>query len=110
MKNNINCYKCKTKLIPGKSYAIVCKIARRIFNNIASKTKRRPYIRSSFFDGEKIFLDNFWSHLMQKNASDRKRRLRFFECGVELIEFSKIEPIYESKDHILNEAYYRFFR
>lgn len=104
---NIKHYECKSKLIPGSSYAAINKIARKIFNEIKSKTKRRPYIRSAFFKKEKIFLDNFWPHLKQKNLSDQKRRLRFFECAIELIQKSKNKPFIKN-NYKGNEIFYRF--
>lgn len=104
----IRFYKCKSKLIPGKSYLLVYKIAKKIFNEIKARTKRRPYIRSAYFKGEKIFLDNFWIHLNQKNPGDRKRRLKFFECAIELIKESKNDPIHKKKDILKKEALYRF--
>ncbi len=104
----IRCYTCKSKLIPGRSYEEVAKIARRIYNRLNPKSKRRPHIKSAYFNGEKIFLDNFWPHLNQKNHADRKRRLKFFECAIELIKNSKGKPIYENRDQINKEAFYRF--
>ncbi|MBN2096059.1 hypothetical protein JW752_01530 [Candidatus Peregrinibacteria bacterium] len=83
------------------------KIARRIFNELHSNKRKRPFVKSAYF-GEKIFLDNFWPHLNQKNPTDRKRRLKFFECAIEFIENSKGKPIYEQKDELKKEALYRF--
>lgn len=104
----IRCYTCKSQLIPGRGYAEVAKIARKICNGLNPKSKRRPHIKSAYFNKEKIFLDNFWPHLNQKNPMDRKRRLKFFECAVELIQNSKGKPIFEMKDKISKEALYRF--
>ena len=100
-----NCYQCKSGLLPGHNYATIIKIARKVFNNIATQTKRRPYIRSAYFRGEKIFLDNFWPHLNQKNPRDRFRRLQLLRAGLELIRVSRRPPISirEEKDRL-----YRF--
>lgn len=103
---NLNVYQCKSKLLPGHKYGDVLKIARKILNSIASKTKRRPYIRSTYFKGEKIFLDNFWEHLTQKNITDRKWRLKFLECAIEYIENSKDSPILKINDN--HQTFYRF--
>jgi hypothetical protein len=94
--------------LPGHRYADVSRFARRLFRKIASKTRRRPYIRSAYFDNEKIFLDNFWPHLLQKHHPDRFHRLRYFECAIELIQKSKIKPIYIKKIKTQKEILYRF--
>ncbi len=106
--DDIECYHCKSELLPGKSYVLVYKLARRIFNRVKLKTKRRPYIKSAYFKGEKIFLDNFWPHLNQKNPGDRKYRLRFFECALELIQKSHEKPIYKKQDILNKFNLYRF--
>jgi hypothetical protein len=101
-------YQCRSRLIIGKNDFYITKIARRIFHDIERRTKRRPYIRSAYFDGEKIFLDNFWVHLNQKNSRDRARRLRYFNVALELIQHSKIAPILQSYDHLNHQILYRF--
>ena len=103
-----NCYKCKSGLLPGHNYATIIKIARKIFNTVAAQTKRRPYIRSAYFRGEKIFLDNFWPHLLEKNLRDRTRRLLFIQAALELIRHSRKKPILLTKNLLGNVAYYRF--
>jgi hypothetical protein len=104
-----NCYQCKAGLLPGHNYSAIVKIARRLFNQISSKTKRRPYIRSAFFNGEKVFLENFWPHLNQKNPRDRFRRLQWLQCAFELIRCSKKKPISIQNDDSDNKILYRFF-
>ncbi len=104
----IQYYKCKSGLLPGHRYADVAKVARKIFKEIKTGSKRRPYIRSAYFRGEKIFLDNFWVHLSQKVLSDRVRRLKYFGCAIELIKKSKNKPIYKIKNNYKDEIFYRF--
>ena len=101
----LNCYQCKSGLLPGHNYATIIKIARKIFNRVAAQTKRRPYIRSAYFKGEKIFLDNFWPHLMHKNPRDRLRRLQFLQGGFELIQNSRKPPISVKEE---KGEFYRF--
>ena len=107
MRNN-EFYTCKSKLLPGHNYKEVAKVARRIFRKIEMKTKRRPYIRSAYFDGDKLFLDNFWPHLNQKNPIERRNRLKFLECAIEFVENSKKAPVLEIKDQFKKEVLYRF--
>lgn len=101
-----NFYQCKSALIPGHNYATVYKVARKVFNRLKSKTKRRAYIRSTYFKGEKIFFDNFWVHLNQKGPVERYKRLKFFDCAIELIQKSAHKPINKIEDR--NFTLYRF--
>ena len=102
-------YQCQqSKLIPARTYPDVCKVARRIFRIIENKTKRRPYLRSSYFRGQKIFLDNFWPHLKQKPYPDQRRRLQFFECALEVIQKSTYPPFRKIEDGYLQIIFYRF--
>jgi hypothetical protein len=101
-------YKSKYSKISGSSYSEIAKNARKIYHLYASKTKRKPYIRNHYFGNDKIFLDLFWEHLNQKSRIDRKRRLKFYRCGLDLIENSKCKP--ESKPNVDNpsEILHRF--
>jgi hypothetical protein len=103
-----HCYHCKSGLLPGNRYADVSKIARRLFREIESQTRRRAYIRCAYFNGDKVFFDNFWVHLNQKNPCERKKRLQYFVCAIELIKKSKNSPIYKAIDKLKNQALYRF--
>lgn len=106
LPKNTQVYTCRASLIPGHNYATVAKIARKIFNEIKGKTKRRPYIRSAYFKNEKIFFDNFWPHLNQKYHVDQLRRLKYFDCAIELIQKSHIMPSVEFVSN--KERLYRF--
>ncbi|MSU75059.1 MAG: hypothetical protein EXS55_00885 [Candidatus Magasanikbacteria bacterium] len=72
-------YKTKAKKLPGTHWWQVSRKAFGLYKQITSKTKRRPYIRSAYFNKQKIFLGLFWSHLHEKdNIRDKVRRLKFF--------------------------------
>ncbi len=101
-------YRCTSKLLPGHRYSDVMKIARRIFREIESKSKRRAYIRSTYFNGEKIFFENFWVHLRQKLFMERFRRLKYFECALELLKCSRVRPIIQLDNKNNNAVLYRF--
>lgn len=103
-----NIYKSKVKSLAGTSYSEVITKARKIYKDIASKTKRRPYIRSKYFNKEKIFLEYFWSHLMTKNRNDRFRRLRLYASAIDLIENSKIKSITVKNPNKSGEILHRF--
>ena len=103
-------YKTKTKKFSGTNFREVPDKASRYYTQVRKLTRRRTYIRSTYFDGEKIFIDLFWHHLFEKsNWRDRIRRMRFFNCAVELIQNSHFKPS-ESKDpNSSNEKPYRFY-
>ncbi len=97
----------KTKL-KGTSYTEINKQARQIFNKIKNKTKRRPYIRSKYFKKEKIFLDIFWKHLNQKNPRDRMRRLKYYNCAIDLIRNTNNNPHSDINRNKKSEILHRF--
>lgn len=85
-------YRVNTSVIKGSNYGEVIKAAYSIFHQVERRTKRNPYIRSRFFHKEKIFLQSFFDHIKQKNPKDRRRRLRFFPCSLELLQKTTCEP------------------
>ena len=74
----------------------------------AKKTRRRAFVRSMYFSKQKIFLDLFWRHLYQKNISNRRRRIRLLEAGLELIRKSKLEPSKIQNPNNSKEYFYKF--
>lgn len=102
-------YKTKKPKIPGTSFKEVNKIAKLIFKSVKAKSKRTPYIRSSYFKKEKIFLTLFWDHLFDKKEMDRVRRLKFYECALDLIKNSNYNPEtrenFAKKDELLHRFY-----
>ena len=76
----------------GTNWKEVTKKAYGHYKDITGRSKRRPYVRSAYFDKQKIFLGLFWQHLHEKNFRDRTRRLKFFPCAIELIQHSHCEP------------------
>lgn len=100
-------YRTKSSRLTGTSYSEVLKKAKNFYKYLCSSTRRKPYVRSSFFNNEKIFLGIFWSHLEEKKGfRDKTRRLKFFPCGIELIRESRLEPELKT---LKNERLYRFF-
>jgi hypothetical protein len=100
-------FNCQSKSLPGSQYAELAKQARKLFHEIEKMTKRQPYIRSPYFDKEKIFLNSFWQHLEKKGLRDKARRLKLYNCAIELIGNSRLGPSnepYKSDTEIL----YRF--
>ncbi len=101
-------FQTKTKRISGTDYREVYGKSHAAYYAIAGKTKRRPYVRSAYFDKDKVFLDYFWQHLHQKNWKDRIRRLKLYPCALELIQHSKAEPITKQNPNKPSEILHRF--
>ena len=101
-------FKTKFAILAGTDYKEINKKAFGFYNQIRRKTKRRPYVRSAYFKKDKIFLGLFWSHLNGKNRWDRMRRMKFFNCAIELIEHSKFEPTSKENPNKPTEILHRF--
>ncbi len=99
-------YKTKKQKIAGTSFNEINRTAKAIFNQVKARTKRTPYIRAKYFRSEKVFLNLFWSHLYYKREKDKIRRLRFFDCALDLIRNSQYSPEtrenFKNKDELLH--------
>ena len=104
----MNPYQTNVKKLPGTNYSEVRKQAIIVFKKIKGKTKRRPYIKSKYFDKQKIFFDYFWKHLFEKSLKERTKRLKYFPCAVDLIKNSQISPISKENIDNRNEIVHRF--
>ncbi|MBI2437128.1 MAG: hypothetical protein HYV41_05350 [Candidatus Magasanikbacteria bacterium] len=103
-------YKIKINKHTGTDFREVRKKAFGLYTEIAHSTKRRPYVRSVYFEKEKIFLDLFWSHLFEKkNRRDRMRRVRYFGCAIELIQKTRLKPTTKPNPNKKSETFYRFY-
>ena len=109
MQQEISIYQTKKYKISGTSFKEVFKNAEIVYKEIKSKSKRTPYIRSKYFNKEKVFLALFWQHLFQKQEKDRVRRLKFYDCALDLIKNSSSNP--ESRENFQkkNELLHRFY-
>lgn len=102
-------YQIKIKKFSGSDYHEVHNQALGIYKEIKRKSKRRPYIKSAYFNKEKIFLDYFWQHLFgYPNWRDRTRRLKYYPCAIELIQKSRIEPSSKENPNNRSEILHRF--
>lgn len=75
---------------------------------IEKQSKRKPYIKSGYFKGQKIFLNQFWEHLDQKNRRDGLRRVRLFRAAIDVIENSTQKPQVKRNPNAPHEYLYRF--
>lgn len=102
-------YQTKTGKIAGTDFHEVRKKAFGIYLQIKKRSKRKPYVRSAYFNRDKIFLDIFWSHLFEKkHFADLMRRMKFYPCAIELIQQSKLEPTSKENPNKPSEILHRF--
>lgn len=102
-------YQVRTSTIKGKSrFSDIGKEAMFIFRQIEKRTKRQPYLRSAYFNKEKIFFTFFFKHLNQKPVYARPARLKLLPCAIELIEESHNKPIERLNPNRKTEKFYRF--
>lgn len=66
--------------------------AKDYFDDLMRRTKRQPYIRSAYFGKQKIFFTYFWKHLYQRSARQRRIRIVYLPCAIELIQKCRNEP------------------
>lgn len=102
-------YKTKVKRLTGTDFHDVRKKAFGLYESIRKKSKRRPYIRSAYFNKEKIFLGLFWEHLFDKqNWRDRVRRSKYFPAAIELIQKTRFNPSSKENPNKAGEILHRF--
>jgi len=102
-------YPTKSKTLPGTEFKEVHKKALAIFRVIQRKTKRRAYLRSTYFNKDKIFLDLFWQHLWDMEKwQDRMRRLKFYEAAIEMLRHSAHTPETKENPNKPGELLHRF--
>jgi hypothetical protein len=104
-------YQSKCACLPSRSYAELVKIARKIYHEIEKQTNRTPYIRtnkSSYFKGRKVFVNLFFTHLNQKSQFDRRRRLKFFAAGLDLVKHSTYAPVTKPNPNKSSDTLLRF--
>lgn len=104
----MDAYKTTKEKYPGTSFLEIRKYADYDNRLIVSHTKRMPYVRSKYFHGEKIFLRLFWKHLFEKHEKDRVRRLKYFNCALDLLRNSTYNPETRENFKQKNELLHRF--
>lgn len=103
-------YKTRIKKYSGSDFREVHLKAFGLYSQIKHKSKRRAYLRSAYFNKDKIFIDLFWHHLFEKeNWRDRIRRMKYFGCAVELIRYSRFEPKSKENPNKSAEILHRFY-
>ena len=102
-------YRAKAGKIKGTDFHEVWKEAYGLYIKIKKQSKRKPYIKSEYFNKEKVFLSLFWTHLFGKeNWKDRMRRLKYYATAIELIRYNKFHPTSRANPNRPDEILYRF--
>jgi hypothetical protein len=102
-------YKTSISKLSGSDYREVNKRAFGLYAEIRKKTKRRPYVRSAYFNKSKIFVELFWLRIWQnQNFRDKIRRIKYFPCAIELIRKSKLNPSSKQNPNKPTEILHRF--
>ncbi len=104
--SRVEFYETKTLSLKGNRYSVVIKQAFYLINQIERKTKRTPYIKSSYFGRQKVFINLFAQHIFDKKPRERMKRLKLVPCAIELIKESTKEPIIKQT---IREKLYRFY-
>ena len=102
-------FKTKSDLLAGTSYAEIIKNARREYHKIQKMTKRQPYVRSKYFNKDKVFVNTFWLHMGQKRGADQQRRLKYYVAAIELIRNTSIDSDSIFGRNTPNEILHRFY-
>ena len=106
----MNYYQAHQENLGGtRSYRDSIKKANLFFKPISRRTKRQPYVRSAYFNKQKVFFNFFWRHLFDYSQKVRTERLQYLPSAIELIQKSRNNP--ESKDNPnkKNEILHRFY-
>lgn len=103
-------YQSKFKRLPGTSYKEIYDQAWVHYQSIKKRTKRQPYVRSKYFEGQKVFLNLFWAHLRGKNnLRDKARRLKYFLAGIDLLRHNIFDSTSKENPNKKHEIYHRFY-
>lgn len=99
----------KKPLLTGTSYDEVLNSARKEYKKIEHLSKRQPYVRSKYFNKDKIFISTFWTHIMQKDRKVRTKRLELFDAAVDLMRNTREAPETIFKKDDLSILLHRFY-
>lgn len=103
-------FRSKFDTFAGTSYPEIIEAARSEYHAVQKRTPRRvPYVRSTYFKKDKIFLSTFWDHLNQKSRTDRVTRLKFYACAIDLLRNTRCAPDTISTYVNMNISLHRFY-
>ncbi|MDR1033089.1 MAG: hypothetical protein LBL84_03725 [Candidatus Nomurabacteria bacterium] len=105
MKSETKYYQSRLARITGTNYTEVRGKAWAIYRDIETQTgNRNTYVRSAYFQKQKVFLKTFWNHLYDKRLGQRMQRMPYYAAAIDLLKNSRVEPEIYHRD---NEKRYR---
>jgi hypothetical protein len=109
---DMNYFKSKYVRSKEKIYADLVKNARAIEKSIERESGHRDaFVRSKSLR-RKVFITKnnlFWVHLYSKNQYDRKRRLKYYMCAVDLIRNTTEKPVIDRNPNGKRELVYEYY-
>ncbi len=106
----MNVYKTRENTFTGTDFKEIHEKAVSAYKAICKRSRRRPYVRSRYFQKSKIFLGPFWQHVYEKkNYGDQMRRMKYFSCAIELIQNSHFNPTTKENPNKNSELLHRFY-
>ncbi len=106
-------YPSRFARLQGRTYVGVKRHAMQEYHLIQKQNpKRHTYILSSYFrrgkKKQKIFLDQFWEHLDQKNRVDGLRRVKLFMAALDVLQNTRFDPEVRPDPERRHQILYRF--
>jgi len=101
-------YRAKSDVLAGTNLSEVTSQAWRLLHAVERRTRRQPYIRSAYFNKQKVFVNFFWPHLRQKVPPERTRRLKYLKAALEVIRYSRFHPQTRQNTSKPQELLHRF--
>lgn len=93
----------------GSSRDELYSVAKKEYKKVEALTKRQPYVRSTYFNKDKIFVSIFWQHLAKIQRTKQAKRLKLYKAAIDLLRNSHCEPetIFQKDD--LSTLLHRFY-
>ena len=99
-------YQSRLPRIAGTDYYEILGKARAIYRDLDTQTGRRnTFVRSAYFDKQKIFLETYWNHFGDKHLGQRKQRIPYYAATIDLLKNTTVEPVTYLRG---KDKYYRF--
>lgn len=101
-------YESRYEKLGGTSFSEVTKRAHVVLKEMRPKTRRRLYVRSTYFKKSKIFIGPFFAHTHEKNWRDAVRRMKLLPCAIDLIKNSNYELLSKQDPNNPHTILHRF--
>lgn len=86
-------YRSKYDVLAGTDYSEVTKNARKEYMKVQHLTKRQPYVRSSYFGKDEVFINIFWNHLAQKRKGEQIVRAKLLLAAFDLLRNTTYDSV-----------------